>query len=33
LIAEGGYFYIIRAGKGGGRVEIRRGTITVLRDN
>jgi large repetitive protein len=33
LIPEGGYFYIIRAGKGGGRVEIRRGTITVLRDN
>jgi large repetitive protein len=33
LISEGGYFYIIRAGKGGGRVEIRRGTITVLRDN
>jgi gliding motility-associated-like protein len=33
LIPEGGYFYIIRAGKGGGRVEVRRGTITVLRDN
>ncbi|MEN9609728.1 MAG: hypothetical protein RLZZ628_542 [Bacteroidota bacterium] len=33
LVSEGGYYYIIRAGKGGGRVETRRGMITVLRDN
>ncbi|MEO0043015.1 MAG: hypothetical protein RL329_2463 [Bacteroidota bacterium] len=33
LVPEGGYFYIIRAGKGGGRVETKRGTLTILRDN